>query len=121
MTRRDVELARDDDVALVIDDATQSDAKCSEAQRGPLRAVVEAVVVVAMECGLHAQRAGQRIDRMEPVRMTAGRLVGDQKVGALGGEPREHVRVDRTPVSSSRSRTHRSCRGVQVACIWAPS
>lgn len=76
----------------MIDDATQSDAKCSEAQRGPLWAVVEAVVVVPMECGLHAQRAGQRIDRMEPVRMTAGRLVGDQEVGALGSDQSRSIR-----------------------------
>jgi hypothetical protein len=99
-----VEFARDDHVAFVIEDATQTNAKHLEVQRGPQRSVVGAVVVVAVEGAVYPQRSGQVIYRAPAVWMTAGGFVSDQDVRSLVCQTLDDIGIDGPPMPANGTR-----------------
>lgn len=99
-----VKFARDDYVAFVIEDATQTNAKHLEVQRGPQRSVVRAVVVVAVEGAVYPQRSGQVIYRAPAVWMTAGGFVSDQDVRSLVCQTLDDIGIDGPPMPANRTR-----------------
>ena len=63
--------------------APQTNTESTEAQRSPVGAVIEAIVMVPMKRRMNTFRGSELIDRLESVRMTRACLVRHQYVGSL--------------------------------------
>lgn len=72
--------------------------KTLEPLRTPVRAAVNAVVLVAVHRGVHAHAAGQCVQCRKAIGVVAGGFVCDQDVGLLGGQLLHFVGVDAGPV-----------------------
>jgi hypothetical protein len=80
---RIVEIAGRNDLPCLIGNAAEAYTVCLEAEFLVAGAIVKAIMVVAMEHCLHPHCLDEFVDDCKAVRVTAGRLVGNEDVGAL--------------------------------------